>query len=338
MRLFLGMDVGGTRTRALIADENGRALGLGEAGPGNHEVVGYDGLRKALSLSLEEAIEAADRDGMRGMGQFAASCAGAGFGMAGFDWPSEREATLEAISVLGLSCPLSVHNDSALGLAAGSKDGYGINVSAGTSNNCYGLWPSKGGGTVEGGIAGASSAVGEEGGGIEIAKRAVVAVNHARIKRGPDTMIEELLLSRTGYRDAAAFIEAVASERLEATAAWAPLVFEAAASGDGVAMGILDWAGRELGESALAVARQIGIEGESFDLVLSGSLFSLKPSLAAGIAAALSGRAPGARLTSLGAPPVAGGVLLGMRAAGLDTGNRRESLLASLALLAPTRA
>lgn len=48
MKYCLGVDVSGTKTHALIADEQGVAVGFGEAGPGNHEVVGYEGLAGAL--------------------------------------------------------------------------------------------------------------------------------------------------------------------------------------------------------------------------------------------------------------------------------------------------
>ena len=45
---FLGVDIGSTKTHALVCDELGRVLGFGESGPGNHEVVGYAGLSNAL--------------------------------------------------------------------------------------------------------------------------------------------------------------------------------------------------------------------------------------------------------------------------------------------------
>ena len=48
MKYFLGVDVGGTKTHALIADESGQALGFAAGGPGNWEGVGYDGLTRVL--------------------------------------------------------------------------------------------------------------------------------------------------------------------------------------------------------------------------------------------------------------------------------------------------
>src|SRR5512136_56265 len=101
-RYFLGVDVGGTKTHALIADESGQASGFGEAGPGNHEGVGYDGLAAALQIAIEQALARA--------GISRRQIAGAGFGVGGYDWPSEREPTLRAIGTLGIHAPLEAVN------------------------------------------------------------------------------------------------------------------------------------------------------------------------------------------------------------------------------------
>src|SRR5512136_2640866 len=116
-RYFLGVDVGGTKTHALIADENGQACGFGEAGPGNHEGVGYDGLAAALQIAVEQALARAAIS----QGQIA----GAGFGVGGYDWPSEREPTLQAICTLGLDAPSEAVNDALIGLLAGAEEGWG---------------------------------------------------------------------------------------------------------------------------------------------------------------------------------------------------------------------
>ncbi len=325
MELSLGVDVGGSRTRALVADGAGRALGYGEAGPGNHEVVGYDGLREAVLLASLRALDGAARSGASGatVGRDVlewgrALIRGAGFGVAGYDWPSEEAVTRETLTAaLGLRCPLALRNDAALGLAAGSAEGRGVNLSAGTSNNCYGLWL-RDGAEIEGRIAGAGAVVGEEGGGLEIAVDSLRAVNHARIRRRGPTALTDLLLEYTGYGDADALVEAVAAGDLEPVAAWAPLAFRAAAAGDEAALVVIDRAGRELGESAAAVVRQIGAAEEPFDLVLSGSLFSLAPDLFRGAEAVLRPVAPRFRPLRLTAPPVVGAVALGMRAAARD--------------------
>ncbi len=56
---YLGIDVGGSKTHALISDAHGNALGFGETGPGNHESVGYDGLVAAMQEATKQACEQA---------------------------------------------------------------------------------------------------------------------------------------------------------------------------------------------------------------------------------------------------------------------------------------
>src|SRR6187551_2335433 len=112
---YLGVDVGGSKTQALITDHTGRALGLGKSGPGNHERVGYDGLVDALRDATHAALTAA--------GLHQDQISGAGFGISGYDWPSERQPTLDAIARLGLKASVDAVNDTLIGLLAGSVDG-----------------------------------------------------------------------------------------------------------------------------------------------------------------------------------------------------------------------
>ena len=53
MKYFLGIDVGSSKTHALIADEAGICIGFGKAWGGNHQSVGYDGLENVLKESFE---------------------------------------------------------------------------------------------------------------------------------------------------------------------------------------------------------------------------------------------------------------------------------------------
>jgi len=110
MKYYLGIDIGATKTAALIADENGNTIGTGQGGPGNHETVGFDGMERALCESTEAALSAAK---LR-----AEHIAGAGFGIAGYDWASEEPYMRATIDKLGLSAPYKMVNDVLLGLLA----------------------------------------------------------------------------------------------------------------------------------------------------------------------------------------------------------------------------
>ena len=95
----------------------------------------------------------------------------------------------------------------------------------------------------------------------------------------------------------------------------APLVFRAAAGGDPVAEDLVRWAGRELGELASAVSRQLGFEQLAFDVVQVGSLWEGSPRLAESMLTVLHACAPGARLVRPTAPPVNGAIQLARQVA-----------------------
>jgi len=320
-RYYLGVDIGATKSHALIADETGQALALGIGGAGNYEVVGYGGLTATLGRITDQALNAA--------GISKDQLAGAGFGIAGYDWPSERELTLRAIHSLGLSAPLEMMNDTIIGLIAGATEGWGVVVVAGTSNNCRGR-DRQG---REGRVTGNGPYFGEYGGASELVDRAVEMVARAWTKRGPATRLTEAFIELTGAADAISLLEGMALERFHLPASAAPVVFQVAADGDRVAQEIIEWAGSELGSLAIGVIRQLGFEELDFEVVLTGSLFKGSPAVTETMAATIHEIAPKARLVRLAAPPVVGGVLLGMEQAGLKYRELRQTLIESASML-----
>lgn len=316
---FLGIDVGGTKTHALIADEQGQAVGLGHAGAGNYEVVGWDGLTAALRRATEEALASADVT--------KSDIAGAGFGIAGYDWPGEREPHLRSIATLDLSCPFVLENDTMIGLVAGAPKGWGVGVVAGTGCNCWGR-DAEG---REGRVTGEGGLFAEYGGGGDLVYRAIQSISLAWSLRGPETALTEAFIAQVGAVDVDDLLEGLVLGRYAPSADLAPLVFRVAAEGDPVAIEIIQWAGRELGGLAVGVIRQLGLEAAEVDVVRIGSLFNGSPLLSEAMLATVQAVAPKARLLRLSAPPVVGGVLLGMEQAGLDFRALRGRLLASTA-------
>ena len=80
---------------------------------------------------------------------------------------------------------------------------------------------------------------------------------------------------------------------------------------------------------AIGVIRQLGFEELTFEVVMAGSFFDGNPVLAEVMRETIRPIAPGARLVRLTAPPVVGGVLLGMEQAGEDVLALREALIQS---------
>jgi N-acetylglucosamine kinase-like BadF-type ATPase len=319
-RHYLGADVGSTKTHALIADETGQVAGFGTAGAGNHEAVGYEGLAAALGAACRQALEAA--------GLEAGDISGAGFGVAGYDWPSEREPTLNAIASLGLQAPLEAVNDAMLGLLAGAAEGWGVAVVSGTGCNACGRDRS---GQREGRVTGNGLWMGEAAGASELVARTVRALAHEWTQRGPATELTPAFLAYCRADSLGALLEGLVTGHLELDAGAARLVFEVAAAGDPVACEIIEWAGCELGELTCAVIRQLEIEALDFEVVLVGGMFDGGPMLVEPMRRTIHALAPGARMVRLAVPPVVGGVLLGMEQTGLDPVPRRRAIVASLA-------
>jgi N-acetylglucosamine kinase-like BadF-type ATPase len=317
MKYFLGIDVGSSKTHALIVDETGACIGFGKAWGGNHQVVGYDGLENVLKESFDQAKEMA--------GIPVEQIIGAGFGISGYDFPSDREQHLQAIAALGLSCPLEVVNDGVNGLLAGATRGIGVNVTAGSSNNCRG----RGHDGREGRIVGNGPTFGEFGGGIEIAMKALHMVNYAWIKRIPPTVLTNILLKATGAKDEMDLMEGLSNEQYHLFPFIAIEVIQAARDGDAAAREIIYWTGEELGWLAVSVARQIGMENEEVEIVQSGSVFDAGDIITNPMRDVILSNCPKAKIIHLNCPPVVGSVLLGMEQAHFDGYVVRERIIQS---------
>ena len=320
MQYFVGVDIGSSKTHVAIADQAGQIVGFGRAGAGNNQVVGYDGMLRAVQDGLAQAVAQAQIS--------LSQIAGAGFGIAGYDWSSQDPAMRGVLNQLGLTCPMMFVNDGVPPLLAASEDGWGISLIAGTGCNCRGLDRTR---EREGRVTGYGYHMGEFVGASELVWRAMQLVAFAWTKRGQPTALSDALITFAGAKNLADLLEGYTEGHLSVNAKAAPLVFEVARQGDVVAQELLRWAGQELAEMAKAVIRQLEFEQETFDVVLSGSLFKGGPLLIDPMWQAIIDFAPQARLVHLMVPPVSGSVILGMAQAGMVvTAVTRQNLINSL--------
>lgn len=304
MHYYLGADLGATKTHTLIVDETGRALGFGESGPGNHETVGYDGMFRSMQSGMDQALRAA--------GLTQAEITGAGFGVAGYDWSSEAEATATVIDRLGLSAPYKFVNDAVPGLIAGSEEGWGVAIVSGTGSNCRG-WDREH--KREGRVTGHGVLMAEGAGASELVHRAMQIIGYSWTKRLPRTALADAIVAYVGAKDLEDLLRGYTTQEYEVDAEAARLVFRVAEEGDPAARDLICWAGTELGELANAVIRQLEFEDLAFDVVMTGSMFDGGTILIDPMRAKIHELAPKARLVRLRVPPVLGAVLLGMEAA-----------------------
>ena len=171
---------------------------------------------------------------------------------------------------------------------------------------------------------------GEYGGGIELVYKAMDAIGRDWSMRGPKTALSQRFVEHVGAKSVDDLLEGISRGRYHIRATDAPLVFECARNGDAVAREAIVWMGRELGNLAVGVIRQLGMEKLAFEVVMSGSFYDGSPLVAEAMQEAIHEVAPGASLVRLDAPPVVGSVMLGMEQVGIDFVPLRERLIASV--------
>ena len=318
-KYLLGIDVGNSKTHALLTDTAGHVVGFAEGGCGNYEVLGSDGYTQSLKIITEEVIAQA--------GVSPNSIAGMGFGLAGYDWPPEGPIMAAGIKALGTDAPFAFENDVMIGLIAGAEAGWGVAVDAGTGNN---VWGRDAHGRT-GRITGSSARFGELGGAGELVFLAVIAVTHAWTLRGPKTALTQTLMDYTETASEEELIGGLAMKKLHLSPILARDILRVAAEGDPVAREIVQRNAQDLGLNANAVIRQLGLQDLAFDVILIGSLFKAGEQVISPLRETIHTFAPKARLNRLSVPPVAGAVLLGAEACGISAGQIRPTLIQSTA-------
>jgi N-acetylglucosamine kinase-like BadF-type ATPase len=332
MSLVVGVDGGGTKTEAVVADERGTFLGIGRSGPSNWEDVGLGGAGAAFRVAIGEALAEA--------GGSAEEVAHSAFGLAGVDWPGDVGRLGFAIDPLGLAGGRSVLNDSEIVLRAGTDRRAAIAVVAG-------------GGSVVAGrnergerfrTLGLGPLFGDFSSAIDVSEEAVRAVARAYTGRGPTTSLSEALCRRFERPTAADLLEYLSRRELHGRIEneienVAPLVIEAASGGDGVAREILDRVGREMGSDVVLVAARLGILREPFDVVLAGGFLSAAGEFVTGpLEQVVRLETSEVTFVRLETPPVVGAVLTAVDEIGGDGGAEVRARLAGAVRGASVRA
>ncbi|WP_303395021.1 BadF/BadG/BcrA/BcrD ATPase family protein, partial [Micromonospora sp. NBS 11-29] len=124
--VVVGLDVGGTSTRATALSLDGARLGTGRAGGGNPTSYGADRAAVELLAALRAALAGVDPTRVRAG---AIGLAGAGRLLAD---PQGRAAFDRAWAEAGLRCPYTVHGDALVAYASGTAAPDGTVLIAGT--------------------------------------------------------------------------------------------------------------------------------------------------------------------------------------------------------------
>lgn len=263
--LVLGIDGGGSHTIAFLAERKsgGEVIGRGVAGPSNIQAVGVE---RAVR-ELEEAVARAFVDAKKLRGPVMA----AALGLAGVDHPSAAAVVRNWAAQYRLADAVTVGNDATLLLAAGTPEGWGLAVIAGTGSIAFARGPD---GRFDR-SGGWGYLLGDEGSAYALALGAVKAVARASDGCAPATALTEMVLSQLGLQQPLEIIEAVYRGGWDRArlATIAPQVLALAGAGDPVAGEIAGREARELARTAAAAARKIGLPPVGLPLALTGGTF-----------------------------------------------------------------
>jgi N-acetylglucosamine kinase-like BadF-type ATPase len=313
MKLFLGIDGGQTATKSLLADASGRVLGAGRGGPAIHLKDGAT--REHARRALYEAIhQALDQAGLSDATEVA--CAFLGFsGVSGPEAPAAKtycEVVQEQFAVRSIF----VDHDARTALAGAIPSMTGVIAIAGTGSIAFAMNAS--GASARAG--GWGYLLGDPGSAYEIGRQGLAAVALAHDGAGPATFLSSLLLQALNIQDPAEITQVVyrdASPKLR-IAGVSSAVAAAAASGDKVAAGIFEEAGRGLGRMACAAARKLTPPpSQTFSGV--GGVFESGELLWKPYRECVLAEFPQAQVVAPAYPPLVGALILASRKGGGNT-------------------
>ena len=167
MKLALGVDAGGTASRAVVATPDGEILGRGSAGPGNPTAAGLQAAQSigtAISTALHGLDPATVFTGVVGVA-----------GVSILADPQVAAAFSREWAAIGLSCPIAVVGDAVTAFAAGTPAASGAVLIAGTGAVAARIENR----TISGTADGLGWLLGDEGSGLWLGLQAVRAVARA---------------------------------------------------------------------------------------------------------------------------------------------------------------
>lgn len=260
---YLGIDAGGTHTRARLVSDNGKTLGVGEAGPANTRI----GLPNALREVEHAYMQAIDE---AGLAPAETASIRAGLGIAGLN----RRGALEGLKAHSFPfASIALASDAAiacLGAHAGEDGGI---VIVGTGSIGFAR---VGGQSII--VGGYGFPISDEGSGADLGLRAIRQSLWARDHRIPHSPMTREILER--FSDSAGEI-VTWMETATATdyAVFAPLVMEHASRGDSVAEPIVQDAARSVDR----LIRTLFERGAPYCCLMGGLSAVLYDWLAAGL-------------------------------------------------------
>jgi len=296
---YLGIEGGGTRTVALLANGSGETLRRLETGPANMKLLTAAQLTRHFR-SIAVAVPPPDALGIGLSGAWVEA-----------DFQKIRAAAAKAWP--GIPCYATNDLETALTAATGGRRTEQIPqvwVVSGTGSGCYGK--GRAGGGVK--VGGWGHILGDKGSGYDIGLRALQGVIDAYDQKVAWPELGRRLLRALQLNEPTDLIDWAQAADKTAIASLATEVFAAWGRQDKLAAGILARAARSLARDAAACARRVAGRGTRVQFVLAGSVLLKQPRFGADVGREVRRLWPKAQVTPLRREGVWGAVELAKRA------------------------
>ncbi len=258
-RHVIGIDGGGTRTRAVVVDEGGTEVGRAEGGP-------------ALAGTLDPLGAA---QAVAGVARAAATAAGVQVpvdvlwaGLSGAGREAARRAVERELGRLDLARDVRVGTDVEAAFHDAFSGGPGLLLIAGTGSIAWG----RAEGGRAGRVGGWGPRIGDEGSAWALSLDALRRVARGADGRAPRTGLQEAILGHLRLSRPEELVQWVADASKRRVASLAPVVCAAAERGDSAASQILARAVQELEGHALTLLGNLGPWRDPPRVALGGGL------------------------------------------------------------------
>lgn len=292
----LGIECGGTRTVAILANRAGDLIQRFEAGPANIRLISDELLARHFS-DLASRLPAPSALGV---------------GMAGAREEQDRERVRKAAASAWPGVPCSVTHDLETALLAGpnppSKTAVRIVLISGTGSCCFGRHANKK--TAK--LGGWGHILGDKGSGYEIALRALKAVVYYYDRDGVWSALGRKLLRTLQLNRPDDLMSWIQTAGKSEVAALAVDVFDLWEKRDRIAEDILSGAVSTLSRDAVLCARRLAKPDTRIQVILAGSVLMKQPRFAARVRKAIEAAWPAATVVLLEKESAWGAVALAL--------------------------
>jgi len=300
-RFVVGVDGGGSKTVALIADERGRIYGRGESGSSNYHNIGANAAGRAIKKAVKEAqTQAGLIDTLPSTSVVA---------LAAIDCSHDKKIAHHFVQKTRIARKNYVVHDSIAALYASTRGEPGVIVISGTG--CVAAGINRHGQYARAG--GWGYLLDDEGSAYDIGRKGLNYAFRSLDGRVPNTKLVPIFKRFFGVKNLEDALGRIYSGGLTVReiAHLAPLVSKAAHN-DRVSRQIVNTAGVELAKLVCAVSRQLRMTNERFTVSIVGGNFKSGKNLLQPFEADIRKECPHVRISKLKIEPVNGALLLAL--------------------------